>query len=64
MLHLLVFPQRLLVFDTLQRAPEVVVLDVSVMSMSGGEAVKDTGEHGFGVRDSFPLALPACSGFC
>lgn len=40
MLHFLVSPQRLLVFDTLQRVPEVGVLDAPVTSMSGGEAVK------------------------
>lgn len=40
MLHLLVFPQRLLVFDTLQRSPEVVVLDITMMSASGEEAVR------------------------
>lgn len=38
MLHFLVSPQRLLVFDTLQRAPEVRVLDDPMVSMSGGEA--------------------------
>lgn len=40
MLPFLVFPQRPLVCDTLQRVPEVGVIDAPLISMSRGETIE------------------------